>query len=60
MIVAEMYLALTGGLGHMVYAYGASFSTANLFALLVVIPLIGISLTKLTLLIEYLATPWRR
>jgi NitT/TauT family transport system permease protein len=60
MIVAEMYLALTGGLGHMVYAYGASFSTANLFALLIVIPLLGISLTKLTLFIEYLATPWRR
>lgn len=60
MVLAEMYLAFEGGLGQLLMAYGAALSTAKLFAVIIVIPLLGVALSKLTMLSELWLTPWNQ
>jgi ABC-type nitrate/sulfonate/bicarbonate transport system permease component len=58
MVLAEMYLALEGGIGALIMAYGASFSTAPLFATIVVLSLIGVGTSMLVYVVEAKLTPW--
>ena len=60
MVLAEMYLAFEGGLGQLIMAYGSAFSTANLIAILIAIPFLGIALTQGTVIIGGLLTPWNK
>ncbi len=58
MVLAEMYLALEGGLGALIMAYGASFSTAPLFASILVLSIIGVGTVMLVYWVEAKLTPW--
>jgi ABC-type nitrate/sulfonate/bicarbonate transport system permease component len=53
-----MYLALEGGLGALIMAYGVSFSTAPLFASIIVLSLIGVGTAMLVYWVEAKLTPW--
>jgi ABC-type nitrate/sulfonate/bicarbonate transport system permease component len=57
MIVAEAYLRL-GGLGGLVFVFGARFSTDYLVASILVLPALGLLLTKLVDLGERRFAPW--
>jgi ABC-type nitrate/sulfonate/bicarbonate transport system permease component len=57
MIVAEAYLRL-GGLGGLVFIFGARFSTDYLLAAILVLPVLGLALTKLVDLGERRFAPW--
>jgi len=59
MIVAEAYLRL-GGIGGLVFIFGARFSTDYLVAAILVLPVLGLLLTKLVDLGERRFTPWAR
>lgn len=58
MAVAEVYLRL-GGIGALITAFGARFVTDYLIATILVLPMIGIGLSKLLAYIERRAAPWR-
>jgi ABC-type nitrate/sulfonate/bicarbonate transport system permease component len=57
MIIAEAYLRL-GGLGGLVFIFGARFSTDYLVASILVLPVLGLVLTKLVDIGERRFTPW--
>lgn len=58
MAVAEVYLRL-GGIGSLITAFGARFVTDYLIATILVLPMIGIGLSKLLAYIERRVAPWR-
>lgn len=58
MAVAEVYLRL-GGIGSLISAFGSRFVTDYLIATILVLPFIGIGLSKLLAYIEKRVTPWR-
>lgn len=58
MAVAEVYLRL-GGIGELITAYGSRFVTDYLMASILVLPLLGIGLTKLLAAIERRIAPWK-
>lgn len=58
MAVAEVYLRL-GGIGSLITAFGARFVTDYLIATILVLPMIGIGLSKLLAYIEQRVAPWR-
>lgn len=58
MVLAEMYLAFEGGIGHLIVAYGSSFATSYLFAIIMILPLLGMGLSKLVYVLEAKLTPW--
>ncbi len=57
MIVAEFYTAITG-LGYMIVQYANNFRTDRLFVPIVVLMVLGISLTSLLRRIERSVAPW--
>jgi sulfonate transport system permease protein len=57
MIVAEFYTAITG-LGYMIVQYANNFRTDRLFVPIVVLMVLGISLTSLLRRIERSIAPW--
>ena len=57
MIVAEFYTAITG-LGYMIVQYANNFRTDRLFVPIVVLMVLGISLTSLLRRIERSLAPW--
>jgi ABC-type nitrate/sulfonate/bicarbonate transport system permease component len=57
MIVAEAYLRL-GGIGGLVSLFGARFATDYLIAAILVLPALGLLLTKLLDLAERRFAPW--
>jgi ABC-type nitrate/sulfonate/bicarbonate transport system permease component len=57
MIVAEAYLRL-GGLGALITLFGARFATDYLIAAIIVLPALGLLLTKLLDLAERRFAPW--
>jgi ABC-type nitrate/sulfonate/bicarbonate transport system permease component len=57
MIVAEFYTAITG-LGYMIIQYANNFRTDRLFVPIVVLMVLGISLTSLLRRIERSLAPW--
>lgn len=59
MIIAEAYLRLSG-LGGLVFIFGARFSTDYLVASILVLPVLGLVLTKLVDIGERRLTPWAR
>jgi ABC-type nitrate/sulfonate/bicarbonate transport system permease component len=59
MAVAEVYLRL-GGIGELISAFGARFITDYLIAAILVLPLLGIGLTRLLALIERRIAPWKQ
>ena len=62
-VIGAVFAELTGssrGLGYLLNRSAAQFLTARVFAIIVVLSLIGISLFALLALIERLALPWRR
>jgi ABC-type nitrate/sulfonate/bicarbonate transport system permease component len=57
MAVAEVYLRL-GGIGGLITAYGARFVTDYLIAAILILPILGIGLTRLLALLERRVAPW--
>lgn len=58
MAVAEVYLRI-GGIGALISAFGARFVTDYLIATILVLPLLGIGLTRLLTVLERRIAPWR-
>ena len=58
MAVAEVYLRL-GGIGGLIYAFGARFVTDYLIASILVLPILGIGLTRLLAILERRIAPWK-
>ena len=58
MAVAETYLRL-GGIGGLIAAYGSRFILDYLIASILILPLLGMGLTKLLAVIERRVAPWR-
>lgn len=58
MAVAEVYLRL-GGIGGLIYAFGARFVTDYLIASILVLPILGIGLTRLLAILERWIAPWK-
>lgn len=58
MSVAEVYLRL-GGIGGLIYGYGSRFITDYLIASILILPALGIGLSKLVGIIERRVAPWR-
>jgi ABC-type nitrate/sulfonate/bicarbonate transport system permease component len=58
MAVAEVYLRL-GGIGGLIYAYGARFVTDYLIAAILILPILGIGLTRLLAYLERRIAPWK-
>ena len=58
MAVAEVYLRI-GGIGALISAFGARFVTDYLIATILVLPLLGIGLTRLLTILERRIAPWR-
>lgn len=59
MILAEAFLRL-GGLGGLVFTYGARFATDYLLASVIVLPVLGVALTRLVDIADHRLSPWRR
>ncbi|TDE00691.1 ABC transporter permease [Jiangella asiatica] len=59
MILAEAFLRL-GGLGGLVFTFGARFATDYLMASVLVLPVLGVALTRLVDVIYLRLSPWRR
>ncbi len=59
MILAEAFLRL-GGLGGLVFTFGARFATDYLMASVVVLPVLGVVLTRLVDVVYDRLSPWRR
>lgn len=59
MILAEAFLRL-GGLGGLVFTFGARFATDYLMASVIVLPVLGVLLTKLVDVLQRRLSPWRR
>ena len=62
-VIGAVFAELTGssaGLGYLLNRSAAQFLTARVFAIIVVLSLLGISLFALLALIERAALPWRR
>jgi ABC-type nitrate/sulfonate/bicarbonate transport system permease component len=57
LVVAEAYLRL-GGIGGLVFVFGARFSTDYLIAAILILPILGLILTKLVDLGERRFAPW--
>lgn len=58
MVVAEMFTAV-GGLGGAIINYGNSFATAKLFVVIIVLALLGVTLTESVRWIERRIAPWK-
>ncbi len=58
MSVAEVYLRL-GGIGGLISGYGSRFITDYLIASILILPILGIGLSKLVGVIERRVAPWR-
>jgi ABC-type nitrate/sulfonate/bicarbonate transport system permease component len=58
MSVAEVYLRL-GGIGGLITTFGSRFITDYLIAAILVLPALGIALTRLVGLLERRIAPWR-
>lgn len=58
MVVAEMFTA-TDGLGGAVVTYGNAFATDKLFVVIILLALLGISLTEFVKLLERRLAPWK-
>jgi len=58
MVVAEMFTAVSG-LGGAIVSYGNAFATAKLFVIIIVLALLGVSLTEAMKLIERRIAPWK-
>ncbi len=58
MVVAEMFTA-TDGLGGAVITYGNAFATDKLFVVIILLALLGISLTEFVKLLERRLAPWK-
>ncbi len=58
MVVAEMFTAVTG-LGGAIVNYSNSFVTNKLFVVIIVLALLGVSLTELVKLLERKIAPWK-
>jgi len=59
MVVAQMFLALSG-IGRLLVIYGDYFQTAHVFAVIIVIGLIGVVLTEIVKLVERRFAHWSR
>lgn len=58
MAVAEVYLRL-GGIGGLINAFGARFITDYLIAAILILPAMGLGLSKLVALMERRIAPWK-
>ena len=58
MAVAEVYLRL-GGIGGLISAFGSRFITDYLIAAILILPALGIGLTRLVGVLERRIAPWR-
>lgn len=58
MVVAEMFTAV-GGLGGAIINYGNAFATAKLFVVIIVLALLGVTLTESVRWIERRIAPWK-
>jgi ABC-type nitrate/sulfonate/bicarbonate transport system permease component len=58
MVVAEMFTAVTG-LGGAIVAYGNAFATDKLFVVIIVLALLGVTLTELIRVLERRLAPWK-
>jgi NitT/TauT family transport system permease protein len=58
MVVAEMFTAVSG-LGGAIVNYGNAFATAKLFVVIIVLALMGVSLTEAVRWIERRIAPWK-
>jgi ABC-type nitrate/sulfonate/bicarbonate transport system permease component len=58
MVVAEMFTAV-GGLGGAIISYGNSFATAKLFVVIIVLALLGVTLTESVRWVERRIAPWK-
>lgn len=58
MAVAEVYLRL-GGIGGLIFAYGSRFVTDYLIASILILPILGIGLTRLLAYLERRIAPWK-
>jgi len=58
MVVAEMFTAITGLGGRIVY-YGNSFATSKLFVVIIVLALVGVGLTESAKVLERRMAPWK-
>lgn len=58
MTVAEVYLRL-GGIGGLITAFGSRFITDYLIAAILILPALGIGLTRLVGMLERRIAPWR-
>ena len=58
MVVAEMFTALAG-LGGAIMNYGNAFKTDKLFVIMIVLALLGVSLTESVRLLERKLAPWK-
>lgn len=62
-VIGAVFAELTGsseGLGYLLNRAGAQFLTARVFAVIVVLSMMGIVLFGLIAVLEYLLLPWRR
>ena len=58
MVVAEMFTAV-GGLGGAIINYGNAFATAKLFVVIIVLALLGVTLTESVRWVERRIAPWK-
>ena len=58
MVVAEMFTAVTG-LGGAIVSYGNAFATNKLFVIIIVLALLGVSLTESVRWVERRIAPWK-
>jgi NitT/TauT family transport system permease protein len=58
MVVAELFTAVSG-LGGAIVAYGNAFATAKLFVIIIVLALLGVSLTELIRIAERYLAKWK-
>jgi NitT/TauT family transport system permease protein len=58
MVVAEMFTAMSGLGGAIVY-YGSAFATDKLFVVIILLALLGVSLTEAVKWLEVRLAPWK-
>ena len=58
MVVAEMFTAVSG-LGGAIVSYGNAFATNKLFVIIIVLALLGVSLTESVRWVERRIAPWK-
>jgi NitT/TauT family transport system permease protein len=58
MVVAEMFTAISGLGGRIIY-YSGQFATAKLLVVVIVLALLGVTLNQLVRILETRLTPWR-